>query len=167
MSKKLCLRMDLDWLPHDVVELNLERAPVASLLRFKAVSTQWKSTIESRLFQERQFNHRQQSGDPDVLMVSVRVYEDGFGEPDTEGEGLSGIECLRTLVLSSSSSLQIPTSKSSFDGLVCLYFPDRSGYVVNPITRSHRVLPLSNYQQILIDTSGDILIMPTTPWNLA
>ncbi|CAL9216741.1 unnamed protein product, partial [Arabidopsis halleri] len=91
-------------------------------------------------------------------MVSVRVYEDGFGEPDT---GLSGIECLRTLVLGSSSSLQIPTpwedtyhfvSKSSFDGLVCLYFPDRSGYVVNPTTRSHRVLPFSNYQRILIDT---------------
>lgn len=33
--------------PHDVVELILEKLAVKSLLRFKSVSKQWKSTIES------------------------------------------------------------------------------------------------------------------------
>jgi len=35
------------------------------------VSKQWKSIIESPFFQQRQLTERQQSGDPDVLMVSI------------------------------------------------------------------------------------------------
>ncbi|XP_010480708.1 PREDICTED: F-box/LRR-repeat/kelch-repeat protein At1g09650-like [Camelina sativa] len=166
MSKKLCSRTEC--LYHDVVELILERAPATSLMRFKAVPKQWKSTIESPFFQERQYKHRQQSGDPDVLMVSVFVYEDGFTDPE-DVEQISEIECLRTLVVGSSSSLQIPTpwdntyyfvAESSCDGLVCLYFPDRSGFVVNPTTRWHRVLPLSGYNQLIIDTGKTILFEP-------
>ncbi|CAG7899788.1 unnamed protein product [Brassica rapa] len=94
---------------HDVVECIMEMLPVKSLLRFKAVSKQWQSTIESRYFQKSQLNHREQSRDRDVLMV---------------------IESLRTLVLGSLSSVKIPTSwedtfysvcGNSCDGLVCLY----------------------------------------------
>ncbi|KAG2315029.1 hypothetical protein Bca52824_018151 [Brassica carinata] len=86
----------MEWLHQDVVKLILERLPVKSLLRFKSVSKQWKSTIESRSFQERQWKKQRQEsgGDPDVLMVSA-----------------STDESLRTLVLGSSSSVKIPTPR--------------------------------------------------------
>ncbi|CAL9226068.1 unnamed protein product, partial [Arabidopsis halleri] len=118
----------MESLLHDVVENILERLSVESLLRLKTVSKQWKSTIESRYFQEKQLKHRQQSGDPDVLMVSVCPYD--VRNPT--------IESLRTLQLGSSSTVKIPTpwekeniwylvSHSSCDGLVCLYHPHKSG----------------------------------------
>lgn len=37
--------LSVESLPHDVVELILERLPVDSLLRLKSVSKNWKSTI--------------------------------------------------------------------------------------------------------------------------
>ncbi|CAN7025230.1 unnamed protein product [Brassica rapa subsp. trilocularis] len=120
----------------------MERLPVKSLLSFKAVSKQWKSTIESRFFQERQFKNRQQFGDQDVLMVSSTS--------------------LRTLVFgslsSTSSSGKIPwgnetylVCQSSVDGLVCLYDSHQPGFVVNPTTGWYRHLPLSRLQQLIID----------------
>ncbi|KAJ4881272.1 F-box/LRR-repeat/kelch-repeat protein [Raphanus sativus] len=145
-GKKRRLMM-MEWLPHDVVELILERLPVKSLLRFKSVSKQWKSTMESRSFQERQ-SKKQSGGDPDVLMASA-----------------SADESLRTLALGSSSSVKIPTpwdkegntteylvSNNSCDGLVCLYHPlgSESGFVVNPATRWYRPLPLCQFQQLVI-----------------
>ncbi|KAG7542233.1 F-box domain [Arabidopsis thaliana x Arabidopsis arenosa] len=142
----------MESLLHDVVENILERLSVKSLLRFKAVSKQWNSTIESRYFQEKQLKHRQQSGDPDVLMVSVCPYD--VRNPT--------IESLRTLQLGSSSTVKIPTpwekeniwylvSHSSCDGLVCLYHPHKSGYVVNPTTRWYRPLPLCGFQKLMND----------------
>ncbi|CAH2037735.1 unnamed protein product [Thlaspi arvense] len=139
----------MESLPHHIVERILERLEVKPLLRFKAVSKQWRSTIESPFFQERQLKHRQQSGDPDVLMVSA-------------WRGSGKIESLSTLVLGSSSSVKIPTpweeedtqylvSFNSCDGLVCLYNPLVSGFVVNPATRWHRPLPLCGLQQLMVD----------------
>jgi len=139
-------------LPHDVLENILERLSVKTLLRFKTLSKQWNSTIESRYFQEKQLKHRQQSGDPDVRMVSVFPHH--VINPTRES--------LRTLQLGSSSTFKIPTpwekdnvlylvSHSSCDGLVCLYNHDKSGYVVNPTTRWYRPLPLCDYQKLMID----------------
>ncbi|KAF3511925.1 hypothetical protein F2Q69_00010156 [Brassica cretica] len=121
----------------------LERLPARSLLRFKSVSKQWRSTIQSRRFQERQLKQSGR-GDPDVLMVSA-----------------STDESLRTLVLGSSSSVKIPTpwekaarqylvSNNRCDGLVCLYHPLESGYVVNPATRWYHPLPPCQLQQLMI-----------------
>ncbi|XP_056865505.1 F-box/LRR-repeat/kelch-repeat protein At1g09650-like isoform X2 [Raphanus sativus] len=131
-----------EGLPHDVVEHIMERLPVRSLLRFKSVSKQWKTTIESRNFQERQLKHEESGGrDPDVLMA-------------TESSQ-------RRYVLGSSSSVKIPNpwgkenpttgyfvSDNSCDGLVCLYHPLESGYVFNPATRWYRPLPLCQLQQV-------------------
>ncbi|KAG7596445.1 F-box domain [Arabidopsis suecica] len=151
MSKKQrCLMMES--LPHEVVECILERLDADPLLRFKAVSKQWKSTIESPFFQRRQFTQRQQSGNPDVLMVSRCA--------DINSE----IEALTTLVLGSSSSVKIPTpweeeeeedkeysvSQDSCDGLVCLFDKFKSGFVFNPATRWYHPLPLCQLQQLLI-----------------
>ncbi|KAG7564675.1 F-box associated domain type 1 [Arabidopsis suecica] len=159
-SKKHCLRM-MESLPHDVVELILERLPGNSLLRFKAVSKQWNSTIQCQLFQERHLAQRQQLGDPDVLMVSLR--REDVINPD--------IESLTTLVLGSSSSpVKIHTpwekentdylvSHSSCDGLVCLYNLHHSGFVVNPTTRWYRPLPVCELQQLIIDLRDSFYLL--------
>ncbi|XP_010447293.1 PREDICTED: F-box/LRR-repeat/kelch-repeat protein At1g09650-like [Camelina sativa] len=149
MSKRRCLRME-SLLHHDIVERILEKLPVNSLMRFKTVSKQWKSTMESRYFQYRVLK-QSGGGDPHVLMVSVCTHH----------EPTSTEFSLRTLVLGSSSSLKIPTpwekdnteyvvSSSSCDGLVCIYYPHKSGFVVNPTTRWYRPLPLCEYQQLMI-----------------
>ncbi|CAA7035994.1 unnamed protein product [Microthlaspi erraticum] len=136
-------------LPLDVVELILERLPVKSLLRFTCVSKEWRCTItESRGFQERQLIRRQQTHDPDVLLVSM---------VDASAMDLTNIEALRTVVVGSPVSVKIQTPwentlyqvcSSSCDGLICLFDTYNSGFVVNPSTRWHRTIPLCNNQLI-------------------
>lgn len=137
----------METLPHEVVELILERLPVESLLRCKTVSKQWRSTIQSRYFKERQLLRRQQSGDPpSILMVCKRPFDATCRSLYRE---------TRSLVLGSSASVKIPSpweetphlvSNSSCDGLVCVYHPCKSGFVYNPITRWHRPLPFCELQ---------------------
>ncbi|EFH70546.1 predicted protein [Arabidopsis lyrata subsp. lyrata] len=126
----------MESVPHHVVERILERLPVNTLLRFKAVSKQWKSSIESTSLQGRQLMQRQQSCDPDVLIVSLRPQDviDPY------------VESLTTLVLASSSSLKIPTSwentlylvsSASCDGLVCLYEAHESGVAYFKLKHPH------------------------------
>ncbi|CAN7134279.1 unnamed protein product [Brassica rapa subsp. narinosa] len=143
MFKQQCSSMEP--LHHDVVERIMEMLPVKSLLRFKGVSKQWQSTIKSRYFQERQLNHREQSRDPDVLMVCIHSHD---VEADTS------IESLRTLVLGSLSSVKIPTSwentlysvcRNTCDGFQSIVF--EFCFVVNPATRWHRTLPRCHFQQ--------------------
>ncbi|CAH2038417.1 unnamed protein product [Thlaspi arvense] len=162
-KQRCCLR--IPSLPHDVVELILERVPVKSLGRFKAVSKQWKSTIEDPFFQHRQLKQRQQSGDPDVLMVSVHRSDD---------IDYKDMETLSTLVLGSTATVNIPipwekkihlasvggccgflASYGSCDGLVCLYSHFFAGFVVNPTTRWYRPLPLCQMQQLIADLGLD------------
>ncbi|CAL9229825.1 unnamed protein product [Arabidopsis halleri] len=112
-------------LPHDVIEYHiLERLDVKTLLKFKSVSKQWISTIQSPCFQKRQLiHHRSQSGggDSHVLLVSVL---------DSNEKINKDIEALSTLVVGSSVSSKIPTPwenklydvcNTSCDGLICLY----------------------------------------------
>ncbi|WZY97617.1 hypothetical protein YC2023_069946 [Brassica napus] len=58
----------MESLPHDVVELILERLAVKPLMRFKCVSRQWKSTIESEYFKQRLLKQ-----DPSALLQVVVV----------------------------------------------------------------------------------------------
>ncbi|CAN7035458.1 unnamed protein product [Brassica rapa subsp. trilocularis] len=131
-------------LHHDVVERIMEMLPVKSLLRFKAVSKQWQSTY----FQKSQLNHREQSRDPDVLMV------------------------IESLVLGSLSSVKIPTSwentfysvcGNSCDGLVCLYHSDLC-FAVNPATIWHRTLPRCHFQQKKT-TTCELFDFSTNTWR--
>lgn len=131
-----------ELLPHDVVELILERLPVKFLLRFKSVSNKWKSTIESRRFLDRQQIRRRQSRGPDVLFV----YPDDDKAPSSR------------IVFGSSiiSTARFPTSNSmicycSCDGLVCLYCVYTPSIVINPATRWHQSFPLSSVQQLIVD----------------
>ncbi|XP_056841776.1 F-box protein At1g11270-like [Raphanus sativus] len=146
MLKRHCTSVEL--LPHDVAELILERLPVESLLRFKCISKNWKSTIESRRFQETQLIRRRQSRGPDVLCVCLK-YTDDYSDEETDAQ---------RIVLGSSivSTVSFPTSGSTFchgscDGLICFYslVELRVSVVVNPATRYQRSFPLSNYEQLL------------------
>ncbi|CAA7027178.1 unnamed protein product [Microthlaspi erraticum] len=150
----------MEFLPHDVIEYHiLERLDVETLLRFKSVSKQWNSTIQSPNFKKRQliYHRRQSRQDPYVLLVSVH---DGSAHN-------SVYEALRTLPVDSSSSssvsAQIPTCwenklyqvcNTSCDGLICLYdFDDMPSIVVNPATRWHRTFPPCNYQLVAAERS--------------
>ncbi|KAL0646627.1 hypothetical protein Bca4012_044918 [Brassica carinata] len=82
-------------LPHDVVELILEKLPVVSLLRSKSVSKTWKATIESPSFKQRQLliTLRKSRG-PDILYVT------GFGNEEEileEGNIMVGSCVIRSL----------------------------------------------------------------------
>ncbi|CAN6830638.1 unnamed protein product [Brassica oleracea] len=141
-------RSSEELLPHDVVELILERLPVKSLLRLRSVSKTWKFTIQTRRFQERQLSHRRRSRDPDILLVQYA--RDGCMNTDA-----------RRFVFGSSIAYTVcfPTSCRSVchyicDGLVCFYTdhdPSVCVVVVNPATRWHQSLPLARYQQLSID----------------
>ncbi|XP_010495133.1 PREDICTED: F-box protein At5g10340-like [Camelina sativa] len=132
-------------IPHDVIEHNhiMKRLDVKTL---KSVSKHWRSTTPS--FQER--HHRGQSRDPLVLFVSLS--DPSVRHPDPS------FEAMRTLVVQSSLSVQIPTPwedksydvcSTSCDGLICLYhFYELPSIVVNPTTRWHRTIPRCNYQLV-------------------
>ncbi|XP_056866817.1 F-box protein At1g11270-like [Raphanus sativus] len=143
-------RASVELLPHDVVELILERLPVDSLLRFKSVSKNWKSTIDSGRFQQGQFIRRKQSRGPDVLCLPFS--NDGLEDEDNT--------YAKRFVSGSSvaSTLKFPVSRKLFcygscDGLLCLYSlcEQSASVVVNPATRWHRTFPLSNVQHLSIE----------------
>ncbi|CAA7020817.1 unnamed protein product [Microthlaspi erraticum] len=135
-------RWSVELLPHDVVELILERLPVWSLLRFKSVSKNWKSTIDSRRFQQRQLIQRRQLRGPDFLLYVISDYKED--------------ESIMVLGDSIVFKLRIPdpitmVCHGSCDGLVCIFNIDGPSMVVNPATRWHRIFPLSNAQQLLLN----------------
>ncbi|EOA37401.1 hypothetical protein CARUB_v10011290mg [Capsella rubella] len=167
----------MEWLPHHVVERILEITPVKPLVRFKAVSKQWKSTIECRMFQERQLKHRQQSGDhPDILMVSVALYFGGCTDPDMEP---SAIESLRTLSFDFLSSDKIPTpwendvffvSRASCDGLACLYYPITSdGFGKDKFTGTCKPVWLYNSTEVGLENTTtstcEVFDFSTNSWR--
>ncbi|CAL9214531.1 unnamed protein product, partial [Arabidopsis halleri] len=118
----------LEQLPHDVVELILQRLPVKFLLRFKS---------------ERQFICRRQSRGSDVLFV--------YPESD------SAAPCMRIVFGSSIiCTVRFPTSGSmichgSCDGLLCLYCVYTPSFLINPATRGRQSFPLSSIQQLIVE----------------
>lgn len=134
LLKRHCSSVEL--LPHDVVELILERLPVKSLLRFKFV---WQASIESKRFQERQLIRRTRSRDPDLLFWTRRVIDQVL------------------VVVGSSIVCTVPNSSSMAcygtccDGLVCLYSVNIDSIVINPATRWHQSFPLSSIQEVMTE----------------
>lgn len=144
------LKRHRELLPHDVVELILERLPVVSLLRSKCVSKTWKSTIESPSFKQRQLliTLRKSRG-PDILYVT------GFGNEEEE-EILEEEEGNNIMVGSCViRSLKFPTKSDKVcygacDGLVCLFSNRNPSVVFNPATRWRRSFPHSRVQPRII-----------------
>ncbi|XP_010481134.1 PREDICTED: F-box protein At1g11270-like [Camelina sativa] len=147
-------------LPQDVVGEILEKLPVKSLLRFKAVSKLWRREIESRRFQKRHLRHEQKSRDPSILVCHPRL---------DQGTKLAS---LRTLSLGAASvsfetHTQYPVDTTirsymlrntrSCDGLTCIY-SETFMYVVNPTTRWYRRLPEARCQAFFRDTKNQFLV---------
>ncbi|CAH2038245.1 unnamed protein product [Thlaspi arvense] len=150
----------VELLPDDVLELILESVAVKPLLRFRAVSKKWKTTIDSRRFQERQLIRRMQSRGPDVIFVYLTDFGIYGDDDDTDAP---------SIVLGSAiaSTVRFPTTGSMFcrnscDGLVCLYCHYEPSVVVNPATRWHQTFPLSNIQQFRLDRSDKPEYSPIT-----
>ncbi|CDY16230.1 BnaA09g29640D [Brassica napus] len=153
----------MELLPHDVVEYIFERLDVKTLLKFTAVSKQWKSSIiQCRSFQTRQMLHRKQSGKTDVVLVSL--YDGAGSNPN--------IEALRTLVVGSTVSVKIPTTwenkfyqvcNSSCDGLICLYYRYNPSIVVNPTTRWHRTRACRKFRKCLGNKSKLFSLVSPSP----
>ncbi|KAF8096954.1 hypothetical protein N665_0298s0024 [Sinapis alba] len=143
-------RSSVNMLPHDVVELILEKLPVKSLLRFRSVSKTWKLTINTRRFQERQLIQRRQLRGPDILFVHFGDH--GLIKTDHAGRLVFGSSTVLHTVSFPASRMSV--CHGSCDGLVCLYTvydPSDSVVVVNPSTRWRQSLPLARIQQLFID----------------
>ncbi|KAH0860575.1 hypothetical protein HID58_088836, partial [Brassica napus] len=128
-----------ELLPHDVVELILERLPVVSLLRFKSVSKAWKATIESPSFKQRQ-------------QITYVLYVTGFGNEEEEVKEEEANMVVGSCVI---RSLKFPTRSDKVcygtcDGLVCLFSNRHPSVVFNPATRWRRSFPLSRVQPLII-----------------
>ncbi|KAL0884772.1 hypothetical protein Bca101_008753 [Brassica carinata] len=138
------LSVELELLPHDVIELILERLPVESLRRFRSVSKKWRSTIDSPRFQERQLKLRRQSRGHDLLFVAY--HED---PPDDVAPLVLGSSCIFRTVKFPFPNLLL--CYGSCDGLVCLFCMYSPNVVVNPATRWHRSFPFSSVQRLIVD----------------
>lgn len=139
--------VEVELLPHDVIELILERLAVESLRRFRSVSKKWRSTIDSPRFQSRQLNLRRQSRGHDLLFVAY--YEDPPDDVAPLALGSSSSSCIYRTVKFPFPNLLL--CYGSCDGLVCLFCIHPPNVVVNPATRWHRSFPFSSLQRLIID----------------
>ncbi|KAL0647605.1 hypothetical protein Bca4012_045896 [Brassica carinata] len=143
-----------ELLPHDVVELILERLPVVSLLRFKSVSKAWKATIESPSFKQRQQITCKKSRGPDVLYVT------GFGNEEEEVKEEEANMVVGSCVI---RSLKFPTRSDKVcygtcDGLVCLFSNRHPSVVFNPATRWRRIFDFT--------TNAWRYVLPASPYRI-
>ncbi|CDY40725.1 BnaAnng05880D [Brassica napus] len=125
-------------IPHDVVvDQILEKLPVKSLLRFRAVSKQWRTEIESPRFQERHLRHQQKSRDPSILICHPRLEKRGKASLRSLSVGATLVseENHIRYPVASKREINVRTTRSC-DGLACLY-SSTFIYVINPATRWH------------------------------
>ncbi|CAN6838796.1 unnamed protein product [Brassica oleracea] len=136
-------------IPHDVVvDQILEKLPVKSLLRFRAVSKQWRTEIESPRFHERHLRHQQKSRDPSILICHPRLEKRGKASLRSLSVGatLASEENHIRYPVASKREIDVRTTRSC-DGLACLY-SSTFMYVINPATRWHRKLPEARFQTL-------------------
>ncbi|XP_010495079.2 PREDICTED: putative F-box/kelch-repeat protein At1g13200 [Camelina sativa] len=142
-------------LPNDVLEEIFLRFPVKAIIRLKSLSKQWRSTIESRSFEERHLKIAKQAciDHPKVMIVTEEDPLRGPGlRPDTDiGFRLFCLESASLLSFTrinfSPGFLHRNQISESCDGLFCIHSPkSHSIYVVNPATRWFRQLPPARFQ---------------------
>ncbi|KAG7569562.1 F-box domain [Arabidopsis thaliana x Arabidopsis arenosa] len=152
-------------LSRDLVEHILHTLPVKSLVRFKSVSPQWKSIIESRYFKQKHLLCRE-SQDPDILIInpiefdeiSKREKEENVTRMFTLGSidviKLPNLCPLRKPIYleRNKTLLYYPISISgSCDGMICYFNHYNLINVVNPITRWSRSVPQARFQVDVLD----------------
>ncbi|KAG2304573.1 hypothetical protein Bca52824_033224 [Brassica carinata] len=143
-------------LPHNVVELILERLSVRTLLRFRCVSKTWKTTTDSQTFQKQQLiRRRRQSGDADnVLFVCILDYSDYEAR---RMRIMLGSQVIFTIMLPFTI---IEVCHGSCDGLLCLADFFAPNFVINPVPGWHHSFPYSIFQKLVTEwyNKGDYRI---------
>ncbi|KAG7591507.1 F-box associated domain type 1 [Arabidopsis thaliana x Arabidopsis arenosa] len=145
-------------LPTDVLEEIFLRFPVKALIRLKSLSKQWRSTIESRSFEERHLKLAKKAcvDHPKVMVITEEDPIRGIGLRTFTDIGFRTI-CLESASLLSFTRLNFPQGffhwiyiSESCDGLFCIHSPrSHSVYVVNPATRWLRLLPSARFQILI------------------
>ncbi|KAL0671419.1 hypothetical protein Bca4012_034123 [Brassica carinata] len=141
-------------LPHGLIRDILEKLPVKSLLRFKSVSTQWKSTIESAYFKKKQLLYSQLQ-DPDILITNRFEGEDKEHVTRMFTIGSSDLIKLPNVcpvpmpipLENKKSSICYTYSVCGCDGMICYYNYYTCIYLVNPNTRWLRSVPQAGHQE--------------------
>ncbi|EOA25925.1 hypothetical protein CARUB_v10019307mg, partial [Capsella rubella] len=109
----------------ELVEDILLRLPLKPLFKFKAVSKQWKSILESKIFVERRKSVQKK---PKILAVGDSLFQ---------GDAEIDVDYLQSNEVTTRPSL-------TCDGLVCIPVPDWV-YVLNPSTREFLRFPTGPY----------------------
>ncbi|KAL0796484.1 hypothetical protein Bca101_067861 [Brassica carinata] len=156
-------------LPHNVVELILERLSVRTLLRFRCVSKTWKTTTDSRTFQKQQLiRRRRQSGDADnVLFVCILDYSDYEAR---RMRIMLGSQVIFTIML---PFLIIEVCHGSCDGLLCLADFFAPNFVINPVPGWHHSFPYSIFQKLVTEwynkgeTNAWRYVLPASPYRIS
>ncbi|KAG7596838.1 F-box associated domain type 1 [Arabidopsis suecica] len=135
-------------LPDDVVEEIFLKLPVKALMRFKSLSKQWRSTLESCYFSQRHLKIAERShvDHPKVMIITQKW------NPDIEISfrtiSLESVSFLSSALFNFPCGFHHPIYASeSCDGLFCIHSPKTQDiYVVNPATRWFRQLPPARFQ---------------------
>ncbi|CAA7045836.1 unnamed protein product [Microthlaspi erraticum] len=140
-------------IPQEILEEILVKLPVKSLSRFKAVTREWRGTIESTYFVEKQVLYQKSLGgsQASIMALSKRKTDDGV-------HGLLVVEnilCSAKGIVHGSPYLPIKAFRSyndykisePCDGMFCLYTDNNRAstvdtfIIVNPASTSRRTLP--------------------------
>ncbi|KAG7559612.1 F-box domain [Arabidopsis thaliana x Arabidopsis arenosa] len=130
-------------IPQEIVDEILTKLPVKSLVRFKAVSREWRGTIESNFFIEK---HNQYQKSLQLRQVRIILL--------SEEKRYNGL-ALENMLISSSGIIPVSPYlpirafnrfdgykiSEPCDGLICLYTQTRIFSLFNPATTSRRRLP--------------------------
>ncbi|XP_020866262.1 putative F-box protein At2g02030 [Arabidopsis lyrata subsp. lyrata] len=135
-------------IPHDIVEEILVKVPVKSLVRFKAVSKEWRGTIESKLFVDKHTRSQKYLAEGQARIVRVISL---YGRTIRKRLPLENLVFMPTNGIVHSSPyrlirhLRLPPQGYKIcepcDGLFCIYTSDCEFSLVNPATTSRRILP--------------------------
>ncbi|RIA04595.1 hypothetical protein BRARA_K01159, partial [Brassica rapa] len=131
-------------IPHDIVEEILVKVPVKSLVRFKVVSKEWRRSIESTCFIEKQIRYQKSLGGARILSVSGKNRRNNLGLEKLLITPCSGSiqTCPYRPIKPFRPTYDFNVSEPC-DGLFCVYTKTKifKFNLVNPATNSLRILP--------------------------
>lgn len=137
-EKRRCVNV-----PQEIVQEILVKLPVKSLARFKAVSTEWERTIESKYFIEKHNRYQKslQVGQVRIVLFSEEKRYNGLALKNllVSASGIVHVSpCLPIRAFNRFDGYKI---SEPCDGLICLYTYSRIFNLVNPATTSRRRIP--------------------------
>lgn len=127
----------------EIVDEILMKLPVKSLVRFKAVSREWRGTIESKYFIEKhnQYQKSLQLGQVRIILLSVEKRYNGLALENMLISASGIVHVSPYLPIRAFNRFDGYKISEPCDGLICLYTLTRIFNLVNPATTSRRRLP--------------------------